>query len=90
MRTNKRGYSLITACVSFPLMSAGIMYSHVGKCLFTNGVDALLFLLPPFPFIEIGMDLYGVCLCLLQKGIILEWATNVINLIIFFFSYILK
>lgn len=68
------------------------MNSHVGKCLFTTGVDALLSPLPPFQCTENGMDSYGVCLCLLQKGILLEWAANVVNLIMvgFSFFYILK
>lgn len=85
-RTHKRGCSLITACVSLPLMSAGITHVHVGKRLLTTGVDALLST-PTISFLETGMSLYRVCLCLclLQKGILLEWATNVVHLIMLSF-----
>jgi hypothetical protein len=79
-------------CV-IPINVSGITYSHVGKRLFTNGVDALLSLIPPLRFLEIRMDSFGVCLCLFQKDILSEWATNVANLIMFtpsFLSYTLK
>ena len=65
-----------------PLMSAGVMDAPAGKRLFTKAVDALLSL-PTISFLETGLGSYRVCLCLclFQKGILLEWATNVVHLI---------
>lgn len=65
-------------------MLAGIMYSRAGRCLFITRMDALLSPLPPFQFTE--MDSYRVCVCVFpQKAFFLEWATNVVNLIMSFF-----